>query len=539
MNIDKIIIAFSIISLTFTFSAFSQTDLPSGNVEIVKLFDARLADTDKINTRPTAHVSERKDKRFSYVLIPSDIKLDYKMPEIRPLAMSAEKLPGFNKGFVKLGYGYPSSPYAEAAYHLNSIDRLEFLLHLRHHSANDSKKENQRFMDNDFGLKGTYYFDKGFALGAHVNYSLDDYYFYGYNPEDTTFASQYTQRRFNTLDGGVKFFNTNAEENNLNYFANLDFYKHSDNFEASETGTRIHLGVKKFLGGKHPIFAEVITDLSTYEDTITQKLNNFFFIPGAAFNSDLFTLHGAVRISSFNDEFYFFPDLRAQLKLAEGAFTVTAGWDGNFHKNSFRNLTTYNPFLRPILPEINNARYFDYYGALSGVVGEWSYELRGGYKTVDNMALFLTDFEVPNRFLVLYDTVNMIYTKASIHANFLKSFTVGLTAGYNHFDPVNQEKAWHIPDLDGNLSVVYKSLDKKFNFRTEIYYMNGINYLDANNEAQRLNTLFDLSLGADYMVHKNVGIFANLNNLASNRWQRWFNYPTYGLNVLGGVIFKF
>lgn len=518
---------------------FSQNDLPSGNVEIVKSFDARLEETDKINTRPTEHETERKNRNFKYELIPGTAKLDYKMPEIRPLAMSQEKLPSFNKGFAKVGFGYPLSPYAEGAYLFNGIDNLELLAYARHHSANDSKKENQRFMDNDFSLKGTYYIKDAFAAEANIRYSLDDYYFYGYNPEDTSFAKQYAQRRFHTADGGVRFFNTNGEKNQLYYSGSLNFYSHRDNLDARETGTLIQLGVKKFLAGKHALFADVVTDLSTYKDTTEQSLNNFSFAPGGILNTDYFTLRAAVRINSFRDEFFFFPDLLAQVKLLDGALSINAGWDGNFHKNSFRNLTTYNPFLRPILPEINNLKYYDYYGGVSGVIGEWNYELRGGYKTTDNMALFLADFGVPNRFTVLYDTVSIIYVKPSLHTTIMKNFTIGLVATYNHFTTTLTEEAWHLPELEGNLSLVYRTENRKFQLRSEIFFMNGIRYLSENNEAAQLNTLFDLSLGADYQITKNFGAFVHANNLASNRWQRWFNYPTFGVNVLGGIFVKF
>lgn len=519
----------------------AQGDLPSGSVDIVKNFDARLEDTDKINTSPRMQESERQDRKFRYSLIPSTVKLDHKLPEIRPLAMPAEKMPEFSRGFIRLGYGWPSSPYAEGGYHLNPIQPLEMLIHARHHSANDKRYENQRFMDNDFGVKGTYYFDQGFALGAQVNYSLDDYYFYGYNQADTSFSRQYAQRRYNTLDGGLRFFNTNGNDNDLSYFAHMNFYNHRDNFEAKENGTLIHLGVKKFLGGSHPIFAEVITDLSTYEDTTIQKLNNFFFIPGGAFNTDAFSLRAAVRISSFQDEFYFFPDINIRVRLLENALSLYAGWDGNFHKNNFRNLTAYNPFLRPILPEINNARFFDYYGGLSGNAGEWNYELRGGYKTVDNLALFIQDptDKIPTRFLTLYDQVNIIYAKTSLHTTIMKQFTLGLQATYNHFDPKTAEKAWQLPELEANLNLSYRTTNNKFQFRSDIYFMNGIPFLNDDLESDRLNTLFDLSFGIDYMITKNIGLFAMANNLASIRWQRWFNYPTFGINALGGITLKF
>jgi hypothetical protein len=518
---------------------FAQNDLPSGTVEIVKSFDARLEETDKINTRPGEFESVRKNREFTYELIPGTTKVDYKMPDIKPLAMSPEKLPTFHKGFVKAGFGYPISPYAEAAYLFTNVPNLELLAYARHHSANDAKKENQRFMDNDFSVKATYYIQQSHAAEANIRYSLDDYYFYGYNPEDTSFLKNDVRRRFNTVDGGVRFFNTNGEKRQLYYHANLQFYSHKDNLEAGETGTQIQLGVKKFLAGKHVLFANVNTDLSTYVDTTEQKLNNFSLNPGGILNTDYFSLRGAARINSFQDEFYFFPDLLAQIKLMEGALTINAGWEGNFHKNSFRNLTTYNPFLSPLPGEINNASYLDYFGGVSGISGEWRYDLRGGYKATKNMALFVSNFEIPNQFDVLYDSVKIWYVKPSLHTLLFETLTLGLEATYNHFTPATVEKAWQIPELEANLSIAYRTNNRKFQLRSDIYFMNGIPYLTENNEAARLNTLFDISVGADYQFTRNVGAFIQANNLASNRWQRWFNYPTYGINVLGGIFVKF
>ena len=537
----SIVIVFAM--LVSTQWAYSQADLPSGKVEVVRSFEARLIDTDKVPVNAPLPQVEVEPKRYEYTMIPSEAQIKYTSPEIRPLAMPQEKQPEPYNGLLKGGFGYPLSPYAEAGYYFDNNSNFNFLGHLKHHSANDNRRENQRFMDNDLLLRANYYFDQGNVLGARFNYSLDDRYFYGYDETDTSFMAEDARRRFNTWEGGVSFKNSDRRENDINYWANFDMYSHKDNLGSSENGQLIRLGIEKYLGGKHPIFAEVITDFSSYEQNLedfeSYSLNNFFFVPGAAFQGDFFQIRGAVRIASNDDNFSFFPDIKMAILLADGAFNIMAGWNGDLHKNNFRNLTDYNPFLNSRLDPLRNSSFLDYYGGFYGMLNNIQYEIKGGYKNTNDMALFVPNFEDARNFFVLYDTVSTVYVKASGQATFRDQLTVGLSVGYNGFTPVNEEKAWHIPELESNLSIIYRSLDKKFRFTTEIYYMNGLHVPTELGEVDRLNNLFDMSFNADYMINKNFGLFANLNNLAGNRWQRWFNYPTFGLNVLGGVILRF
>ena len=73
----------------------------------------------------------------------------------------------------------------------------------------------------------------------------------------------------------------------------------------------------------------------------------------------------------------------------------------------------------------------------------------------------------------------------------------------------------------------------------ELYIENGVPFLTDEGTTDNLNGLFDLSFGADYKISKNFGAFLNLNNIASNNRERWTRYPTYGINVLGGINLRF
>ena len=62
---------------------------------------------------------------------------------------------------------------------------------------------------------------------------------------------------------------------------------------------------------------------------------------------------------------------------------------------------------------------------------------------------------------------------------------------------------------------------------------------------QKFNSLISsielliLKPGIEYILNKNFAFFGNLNNIANFKYQRWNNYPSYGINGNVGVKFSF
>jgi len=54
-----------------------------------------------------------------------------------------------------------------------------------------------------------------------------------------------------------------------------------------------------------------------------------------------------------------------------------------------------------------------------------------------------------------------------------------------------------------------------------------------------LPAAMDLSAGLEFKVVNNVKLWAQFNNVFNKEYQRWNQYPTYGFNFLGGVVFSF
>lgn len=524
--------------------------LETSEVEVIKEFEARLKDTEKLKVLPGLPPLDKTPRQLNYNVPIKTVPVEYPDPSLRPIALRRGKVEKGYKGFVKLGYGIPASPYGEFGYNFGGgKEPYNLGIHVMHNSANfDKDFEHQRYSLTDAMLKGTYYLEEGgMAVGGKLGFTQDEVHYFGYDQtaalvgNDTSLTREQVRQKFNTFKGGFNLFNGERNDMDVSYSAGVDFYNMTDNFSSSEFGFDLNLTGTKWFNEKHPLSLTIRTDFTTYEDTIKQKLNNFYFQPNFTFHDDKFRLKVGANLISHDDEFDLLPDLEASFALLGARLAVFGGWKGDYVKNNFKNLSDYNPYISTYEKlDIRNTRYNQYYGGVRGNLGIIEYNGQLGYKKAEDLALFLTDpTDLRRRFLTVYDTVDIFNIEGVLTARPFKNFELTGSITQNIYDLKNQEKAWHLPNLEVNVSVAYKTLKDKLRLKGEIYVENGVPFLNDAGEADNLNGLFDVSVGADYQFAKNIGIFLNLNNLAGNKRQRWANYPTYGINVLGGITARF
>ena len=539
--------------LLWSVLAFAQPGggLEGGEVEVIKDFDARLKDTEKLKVLPGLPPVTTNPRKLNYNIPTRTVPVEYPAPKLRPLAVRRGKVDKGFKGFLKAGYGYPSSPYLELGYNLlDKKGKYNVGLHGLYHGANFSNDEFefQRFAETDITLKGTYYLEEGgMAVGGIINNRIDEVHYYGYDKEmafsgDTSLTREQVKQRFNTFSGGVNLFNGERNDLDVSYNAGINFYTMKDNYASSETGFDLLLSGTKWFNEKHPLNLTIKSDFTTYEDTTKQKLNNVYLQPNFTYHSDAFRLKVGVNIISHEDEFNFLPDLEATVAILGSRLAAFGGWKGDFVKNNMQRLSDYNPYIATYQKiQLENTEYSHFYGGVKGNLGIIEYNGQLGLKDTKNLALFQSDStDLRRRFLVEYDTAKIFNIEGVVTARLFKGFELTGAITQNIYgDLAVNEEAWHLPATELNVTATYVTLEDKLRLKGELYIENGVPYLNDEGVADNLNGLFDLSVGADYQVTKNFGAFLNLNNIASNKRQRWYRYPTYGINVLGGIKLRF
>jgi hypothetical protein len=546
-------------------------ELPSEQVEVIKVFEAQLAESNKIGVNPELPPSDTTIKRQNYELPLKSLEVEYPAPRIRPVTYkSDEEVPDVYKAYAKLGAGLPNSIYGEGAFNTHvktqKSTSYDVGVDLLHHSANFSNDEveNQRFGLTKAGLDGTYYFDKGYAVSSNLGYSSNKVHYYGYNFDkffdpDQSFPPEAVQQVFSTFDFGAKIFNGVQTAGDLNYQAGIDFYSLGDSYAARETGVDLKAGITKWINDRHSFDLGLRTDFTWYDDTLelAQTLHNYTLSPAFTFHADAFKVKLGGRLVSSDDEFFPFPDVEVVVNLTGNELAFYAGVEGDMKKNTFRSLSNYNPYIYTRFqdgqdPTLRNTKYYNVYAGIRGNLKIFEYTAQAGYKPTNDLALFKTRFDsqdAPIReqysFDVEYADANIIYISASVKATPVKGVEVTGTINQNIYDMQDclgcQVKAWHLPAFTGNFQAAYTTSDNKLKAKATLYLENGLvsNNSPIPSKFDNLNGLFDLSLGAEYWVAKNFGIFLDVNNLLNNKRQRWRNYPTYGTNVLAGVTARF
>jgi hypothetical protein len=524
--------------------SFAQDDLPTEQVDVIKSFNAILLNTEKVDVAPKLPPLDTSVRRQQYSIISRSLDVDYLPPKIKPLAMKRERLQEAYKGYLKVGAGYPTSFFADGGYNIVANEKVDFGVNLKHHSANNNANvENQRFSFSKIGVDGTVYMDQGYAINGKIGYSRNNIFFYSYNDfnsADTTlsFAADDVRQQFNTFDFSASIFNGERTEADFNYYAGIDFYRLEDDYAARETGFKLKLNGTKWFDDRHPLSITLLTDFTRYADTARQSLNNFYLMPNYTFHGETFMAKVGANIVSHEDEFSLFPDLELSAKIIESTLSAFVGAGGTLQKNNFQSLSNYSPYVSSRI-EVENTSYYHFYGGVKGNIQGMDYRVQANYKTADDLALFQSNQDTLTRFNVVYDTATIITVQGTLSAPIFKGFEVTGTVA-SHIYSLNREaEPWHLPSLSLNLGAKYTTMEDQLSLKAELFLENGVPFLNDEGKAENLNALFDISVGAEYFFSEKLGGFIQINNLASNKRERWVNYPTFGINALLGISARF
>ncbi len=539
----KIALIASLTALTAP-ALFSQKDLPTESVNIVKDFDARLLESSKIDVPPTLPPLDTTTKRQDYLVPPKPLTITYGAPTLRPVGMRSSKREKEYNGYLKAGGGVPSSIYGELGYAFHSGEKFDGKAWVRHHSANKKSFANQRFGNTDALLNGNIYLDNNLAVEARAGYTYDRVYFYGYDHDSLQYEPEQVRQDLKIMQLGGRLYNAQRTDMDLNFSVAPDFYILNDFYSNKETGFNLDIGATKWFAEKHPLSVNIRTDFTAFNDTAKQNLNNIYLHPAFTFHADFLNLKIGGLFASNRDEFQVFPDVELNLRLWGDGLQLFAGAGGDLRKNTYRSLSDYNPFIQIRGVDLRNTAWRQYFGGVRGNLGWLEYDGRVSYGKASDLALLQTLFDSTGRpgvtrFTVVYDTTNVFGIQGTVKLRPVKELLVSGTISHRVFELAVQDEAWGLPNMEINASAAYTLLDGKATLKAELYLADGIAFLDREKLPYYTGGLFDLSLGGSFRFTDNIGVFLDINNVLNNTRERWLDYPMFGINILGGITARF
>ncbi|MGV6946192.1 hypothetical protein [Sphingobacterium kyonggiense] len=531
--------------------------------DIVRDYRPILADAVKIRRSPDMTNKREYMPKLNYGNVP-DKKLDINtgLKELKIMETPFSQIFDLKSNYAKLGIGNFNTILGEAYFAVEDYEDIRYGGYAKHLSQKGNL-DDQKFSRQEVGIFGRRIFPR-FTVNGLVGYNGFGTRFYGI-PTDAngqTLNPTREAQRFNDifLSGELT---SNFDPNNedaFSYSLKADGYIYKDKFDAKENSIALSGYLNKRLKAFN-VGANVAVDVNSIAGASTPdgKMNNslahlnpYIRFKGENYNITL----GANIVSEFGDSsrFNIFPEAEIDFALVPEYFYIFGGVKGGVDKGSFRNFTKINPYLGPDFNIQNTVERMNIYGGIKGNVGAtFGYKVKGFYRKIEGLPLFVNNMETPFTFDLVYDgdgdkAVKHVGIEGEINMRLSALVNLGGRLNIDNYTMVKQDEAWHMPKMR-------LAANARFNISEKLYidaealfhgvsYAREYKYIDATTpptaySKSNVASFFDLSGGAEYKATKQLGIFVKANNILNTDYQRYLYYPKLGFNILGGINFSF
>lgn len=453
-----------------------------------------------------------------------------------------------SRNFVKIGYGNLATPFAKAGISLG--DGRTSLLNFTggYISSKNSKLEHQNFSEMNFGASANFYIPKNEVYGS-FDYNAKKYNLYGYDHSVYTYKSDDVRQNFTDIVFKAGVRNSGKTELGINYNPNVSIGFFGYYNKLNETNLSFTLPVSKKLNEQLAAAIVAEGDITNFKTAQANNIqasfsNNLFQLkPALSFYDDNVKVRVGIVAAWDNTAFAAMPDVTAEAKFPDVPFTVLSGLVGRFVKNNFRNLEEKNPYLTPVYWQLNTKETEIYGGIKTTLAKRFTLTAKAGMVNYRNLPLFINDTTSatgPKGFVVVNELkANNFRVMGDIGYDLPQKFSLNAGLTVNAFASLKDNaKPWHVPQMELRASANYMAM-KKLLLKANWYAFSGSDYLQKGNIIGKTGAGNDLSFGAEYLINKKISAWANINNFTNNKYSRWYSYPVYGTNVVGGVIFKF
>ncbi len=468
-------------------------------------------------------------------------------PVIRPLRLKVEEPSPAYKGYVSAGYGNYSSPYLEA-FITSKQDRKKLVgAHAFFNKSGKGPVDGKNSAGGTSGISAfAQTFSKDVSFNGNMGYQNRSTHFYGY-PEGTPVRPDTIEQAFSLFN--LRLSIANAKNTDFAYQAGGEFSHISDKFKAAESSVDLNFKSSYQVSDDQSIFmGATYSILNRKDEGVEAKARNLFQANGyySFFPVENLKLQVGAIVAIENDtldskSFHFYPDVKATYPINDFVDFV-GSLSGGMEKVSLQSLANENLWLAPAVALSHTNKVFDLQAGLRAKLG--SNVLAGAgvsLATLKNMYFFLNDTSDAAKFQVVYDQgatkrINLYASLLYTHSDVARISLQGDYFGYNTDDI---QEAWHKPGYRVTLSASY-NLFKKLIFNLDMIAQGNMKAFDPEAEKiVKLKAVFDLNFRTEYLFSDTFSAFVDLNNIASNKYAMFLNYPVRGFQALAGITLKF
>ena len=527
-------------------SAQKDTLKKTSTIDINSAYKPVLRNAVKINFSATHLNADTTAPVLTYNIPPQNLFYSYQPIPLNPLALQQDtNLYLGLRNYVKVGYGNLATPYVSAGFSFG--DGKKFLANVyASYISSKGKLVYQDYSKLNLKAAGSIFLTAN-EVYAGVDVKLDENFLYGYDTAIYKYSKKDVRQQFQDVSAKIGIRNTKTGEFGINYNPNLQVSNFINVNKLNETSFILTAPVEKQFGEVFTFRVEAKADITAYTTKnllpANVKINNNVFqvAPSLVFSTPRFSINGGVVPTWDNGKFIWLPNVFAEAFIKENVFAFQAGWVGRYTKNTYRNLSAINPYLKPITAQLNT-KETEYYGGIKATLGKhFNFNAKAGYVTYTNLPFFINDTATDNKGFVISNETRVSNFKIHGDISYIskEKFTVSAGLTFNGYTGMkNNAKAWHTIPMEFTSSLRWWAF-KQVLLKGDFYAFGKQHYLAKGNVSKVMDPGSDFSAGIEFKINKTFSAWMDVNNIFNTKYQRWHNYEVYGMNLMGGVRVNF
>jgi hypothetical protein len=494
-----------------------------------------------------------KKPDFQYNLPTKRYVTSFVPDTINPAKLSSEPLTKLYRTYARVGVGNYGTLYGQINVMSLRSKKGAYGLRLQHHSAKgpeEVQSEYSGFSTQKANIWGTTFFGKH-SLSAGFDYNRRKVSYFGsVNPENI-FTENFSSQWYNLYQAETKLKSYYRDSSAINHQIDAHYYFMNDRYKVGENNFLLTANAGRYLN-KEYIDALFETDYNRThgeQDTVVNSIVRFtprFTVHTPKFDARIGVgLHfqaGDEKLTLVYPQAYF------SYNIINNIITPYVALSGGLERNSYRSFTEINPFIinSSAFGLRNTQRRYELSAGIRGSLSsEISYDAKVKLYELRNAPFFVNTSEpvdiFRNKFMIVYDDVEVVQVHGELSWQRFEKIRVLAVGDYFKYSMTNEARPWHTPALRLALTSQYNLRDKIL-AGASVYYLSG-QYAKLINGSQfsevTLDGLVDVNLNFEYRYTKFLSLYANFNNIAAQRYQRWYGYPTQRFNFVAGLSYTF
>ena len=574
---NKLIIVSFISLISITLWAQQPKDtLNTEVINVVKPYTPTISDAFKVKDNPSVSDESIEKESIEFQINSVPVASTFTPSKGKVKGVVRAKKERLFDNYISFGFGNYSTPLIEAYMRTFPNRDAEIGVLLKHHSSQGGIKDvllDDSFYDSTIDL---YYKMATRDMDWKINFGAQHQIYNWYAlPEAVTFEPVLLE----SIDPKQSYLNI-AIGGELTYYdsffkaAKASISSFGDNYKSGELRARIQPTFEM------PISSELISfqfDLDylngsfdrnyANDSAITYSNLNLGVTPNFEVLRDNLSinlgakLYYAIDLENSVSEFKAYPNVDVSYQLIEEVLTVFGGATGGLHFNTYLDFSQENPFVSPNIVSIPTDEKYRAFAGLKGkLASNMNYLFRGSYSDELNKSLYQLHriktngvsevsevYELGNSFAILYDDVKTMAFYGELAIDFSKEFTFGGSMTYTSYSLETEIEAWNLPRIKTTLFADYHA--NKWTGAAKLFMLGERKDVELDNVLPidysiddyivYMGTYLDLNAEISYAFTNRLSAFAKGNNLLGTKYNRYYNYPVQGIQVLGGITYKF